>query len=139
MKKFLASLALFFCIFFCSAQTDTAKKVNKSANDKDKTYAKVERESSFPGGERAWINFLQQNLEYPAKAIRKNIQGTVVVQFIVNADGTLSDFQAISGPEELWKSAINLLKKSPNWNPAFQYGKYVRSYKKQPIVYALKG
>lgn len=138
MKKILASLSLLFCICFCSAQTDTVKRINPST-DRDKTYTKGERESYFPGGERAWRNFLQENLEYPAKAIRKNIQGIVVVQFIVNTDGTLSDIQAISGPEELQKAAINLIKKSPNWIPAFQYGKNVKSYKKQPVGFILKG
>lgn len=137
MKKLLASIALLFCIFLCSAQTDTVKRINKST-DRDKTYAKMERESYFPGGERAWRIFLQENLEYPAKAKRKNIQGIVVVQFIVNTDGTISDIQAISGPEELQKAAINVIKKSPNWVPAFQYGKNVKSYKKQPVGFALQ-
>ena len=138
MKKLLASIPLLFCIFLCSAQTDTVKRINKSATDQDKTYAKVERESAFPGGERAWRNFLQENLEYPAKAKRKNIQGIVVVQFIVNTDGTISDISAISGPEELQQAAIKVIKKSPNWIPAFQYDKNVRSYKKQPVGFALQ-
>lgn len=138
MKKLLASIALLFCIFLCSAQTDTVKRVNKSATDKDKTYAKVERESYFPGGQRAWLSYLQENLEYPAKAKRKNIQGTVVVQFIVNTDGTISDISAISGPEELKQAAINVIKKSPNWVPAIQYGKNVKDYKKQPVGFALQ-
>ena len=98
----------------------------------------MERESYFPGGERAWRIFLQENLEYPAKAKRKNIQGTVVVQFIVNTDGTISDIQTISGPEELKQAAMNVIKKSPNWIPAFQYGKNVKSYKKQPVGFALQ-
>jgi len=138
MKKILASISLLFCICFCSAQTDTVKRINPST-DRDKTYAKVERESYFPGGERAWRNFLQENLEYPAKAKRKNIQGIVVVQFIVNTDGTLTDIQAISGPEELQQAAIKVIKKSPNWVPAFQFGKNVKSYKKQPVGFALQG
>jgi protein TonB len=137
MKKFSASIALLFCIFFCSAQTDTVKRINK-LTDRDKTYTKMVRESYFPGGQRAWLSFLQDNLEYPAKAKRKNIQGTVVVQFIVNTDGTISDISAISGPEELKQAAINVIKKSPNWIPAFQKGKNVKSYKKQPVGFALQ-
>jgi protein TonB len=138
MKKLLASIALLFCIFLCSAQTDTVKRINKSDADRDKTYTKMERESYFPGGERAWRIYLQENLEYPAKAKRKNIQGIVVVQFIVNTDGTISDISAISGPEELQPAAIKVIKKSPNWVPAFQSGKNVKSYKKQPVGFALQ-
>ena len=132
MKIVLASIALLFCIFHCSAQTDTVKKVDTTVIDPN------QKESRFPGGERAWINFLQENLEYPAKARRKNIQGTVVVQFIVNTDGSISDIEAISGPEELKQAAVNTVKKSPNWIPAFQFGKKERSYKKQPINYSIQ-
>lgn len=109
-----------------------------SVKDNDLTFTKVEVESEFPGGVNAWISFLQNNLKYPKKALRKNITGTVVLQFIVNKDGTVSDIEAISGPEELWESAINTLKKTPNWIPAYQNGRKVRSYKKQPINYSIQ-
>ena len=139
MKKLLASITLLFCIIYCSAQTDTIKRINRST-DQDKTYAKarIEKESQFPGGQRGWISFLQENLEYPAKEKRKNIQGTVVVQFIVNVDGTVSDIQAISGPEELRQAAVNTLKKSPNWIPGSIDGKKVKTYKKQPVSFSLQ-
>ena len=138
MKKLLASISLLFCIFLCSAQTDTVKRVNKSDDDWDKTFVKVEREAYFPGGQRAWLSFLQEHLEYPAKAKRKNIQGTVVVQFIVDKDGALSYIEAISGPEQLRQAAVNVIKKSPNWTPASQNGYNVKSYKKQPVGFALQ-
>jgi len=138
MKKLLASISLLFCIFLCSAQTDTVKRVNKSDDDWDKTFVKVEREAYFPGGQKAWLSFLQEHLEYPAKAKRKKIQGTVLVQFIVNKDGTLSYIQAVSGPKELQKAAMNVLKKSPNWIPASQNGYIVKSYKRQPVDFALQ-
>jgi protein TonB len=130
--KILFLLISLFLVIDCSAQTDTIKRVDSIAVDPH------QRESKFPGGERAWMNFLQVNLEYPAKAKRKNIQGIVVVQFIVNTDGSLTDIQAISGPEELKQAAMNTIKKSPNWIPAFQYGKKVKSYKKQPVGFALQ-
>lgn len=139
MKKILASISLLFCICFCSAQTDTVKRVNKSTDDWDKTYTKVEREAYFPGGQPAWTSFLQEHLEYPAKAKRKNIQGTVIVQFIVDKDGTLSYIEVIGGPKELRQAAMNVLKKSPNWVPASQNGYNVKSFKKQPVVFALQG
>jgi protein TonB len=138
MKKLLASISLLFCIFLCSAQTDTVKRVNKSDDDWDKTYVKVEREAYFPGGQRAWLSFLQEHLEYPAKAKRKNIQGTVVVQFIVDKNGALSYIEAISGPEQLRQAAVKVIKKSPNWIPASQNGYNVKSYKKQPVGFALQ-
>lgn len=147
MKNVISVLALLFCLFNGIAQTDSTQKpvtvtvktdtAKAIINDSDRTFIKVEIESAFPGGQTAWMNFLQQNLTYPRKAVRKNIQGTVVLQFIVCTDGTVCDIEAISGPEELRQSAVEAMKKTPNWKPAIQSGRTVKSYKKQPIVYRL--
>lgn len=104
---------------------------------KDASLVKVEAESEFRGGTNAWIAFLSRNMEYPKKAVKHKIQGVVVVQFIVEKDGTVSNIEAISGPEELMPAAVELIAKSPRWKPAWQNGKFVRSFKKQPIVYRL--
>jgi periplasmic protein TonB len=141
MKTLLATCALFLCVYTCSAQTDTAKKQNTTPAKKDsteKTYIKPEVESEFPGGLEGWKEFLQNNLRYPSFAVRERIQGTVILQFIVCSDGTVCDIEAVSGPIELRQSAINALKKTPNWKPAIQDGQNVRSYKKQPIIYSLQ-
>ena len=136
MKKLLSAIVLFCFLYNCSAQTDTIKRV--SVNDLNKTFARVVKEAQFPGGQRGWITFLQENLEYPAKARRKKIEGTVVVTFMINKDGTISDIQVASGPEELREAATNVIKKSPNWIPASQDGKKVRSYKKQPVNFSIQ-
>ena len=111
----------------------------KTANP-DESLLKVEIESSFPGGNAGWAKFLNANLHYPDKAIRKRIQGEVVVQFIVGKDGSVSDVQAISGPEKggLREEAVRVVTISGKWIPAFQYGRKVKSYKKQPLVFRLE-
>jgi protein TonB len=148
MKTIICAIALFACVYTSSAQTDSTKKQPAaSSSNADSTgnlrnaegaFHKVEIESEFPGGREGWSRFLQQNLTYPGKAVRKRIEGTVILQFIVCTDGTVCNIEAVSGPEELRKSAIEALKKTPNWKPAVQGGKNVKSYKKQPIVYRLK-
>jgi periplasmic protein TonB len=139
MKTLFLSIGLFLVISNCSAQTDTVRPIKRlTGADKDKTYARVTMEAYFPGGQRAWLIFLQDNLDYPKKAKRKNIQGTVIVTFMVNVDGTLSDIQAASGPEELKQAAIDVVKKSPNWSPAVSNGKKIQSYKKQPINFSIQ-
>ena len=60
------------------------------------------------------------------------IQGAVVVQFIVDKGGMVSDVEAISGPQELRDEAVRVIKKSGKWTPAVQNGRQVKSYKKQP-------
>jgi periplasmic protein TonB len=110
----------------------------KEEEDWDKTFTKVEIESEYPGGASAWQRYLNKNLRYPQDAIDNEIQGTVVVQFIVDKAGAVSDVEAISGPKELRDEAVRVIKKSGTWTPAVQNGRQVKSYKKQPIVFRLE-
>lgn len=112
----------------------------KDEEDYDKTFTKVEIESEFPGGAAAWLRYLNKNLRYPDDAVNNEIQGTVVVQFIVDKEGNVSDVQAISGPDNggLREEAVRVIKKSGKWTPAVQNGRQVKSYKKQPIVFRLE-
>ena len=110
----------------------------KEEEDWDKTFTKVEIESEYPGGASAWQRYLNKSLRYPQEAIDAEIQGTVVVQFIVDKGGNVSDVEAISGPKELRDEAVRVIKKSGSWTPAVQNGRQVKSYKKQPIVFRLE-
>jgi periplasmic protein TonB len=112
----------------------------KDDEDYDKTFTKVEIESEFPGGAAAWLRYLNKNLRYPDDAVNNEIQGTVVVQFIVDKEGNVSDVQAIAGPDNggLREEAVRVIKKSGRWTPAVQNGRQVKSYKKQPIVFKLE-
>ncbi len=110
----------------------------KDETDYDKTFTKVEIESEYPGGASAWQRYLNKNLRYPQDAIDNEIQGTVIVQFIVDKAGMVSEVEAISGPNELRDEAARVIKKSGQWTPAVQNGRQVKSYKKQPIVFRLE-
>jgi protein TonB len=110
----------------------------KDDEDYDKTFTKVEIESEYPGGSAAWQRYLNRNLRYPQDAIDNEIQGAVVVQFIVDKEGNVSEVEAISGPNELRDEAVRVIKKSGKWTPAVQNGRQVKSYKKQPIVFRLE-
>ena len=110
----------------------------KDEEDWDKTFTKVEIESEYPGGASAWQRYLNKNLRYPQDAIDNDIQGTVVVQFIVDKGGVVSEVEAISGPQELRDEAVRVIRKSGQWTPAVQNGRQVKSYKKQPIVFRLE-
>jgi protein TonB len=110
----------------------------KDDEDWDKTFTKVEIESEYPGGAAAWQRYLNRNLRYPQEAIDNEVQGAVVVQFIVDKEGNVSDVEAISGPNELRAEAVRVIKKSGKWTPAVQNGRQVKSYKKQPIVFRLE-
>jgi periplasmic protein TonB len=117
------------------ADTSTNSKVD----DYEKTFTKVEIEAAYPGGLPAWQKFLIKNLHYPDDAINNKIQGTVIVQFIVDTEGNISSVAAVSGPLKggLREEAVRIIKISGKWVPAVQNGHQVKSYKKQPLVFKL--
>lgn len=93
-----------------------------SGNEKTGVYEKVEIESEFPGGAKAWAVFLNTHLRYPSKAVGKRIEGRVILQFIVEKDGSISDLSALSGDPLLAEAPIKALQQSPHWTPAMQNG-----------------
>jgi periplasmic protein TonB len=110
------------------------KRINE-----DSVFITVSIESQYPGGVSQWARFLNKNLanNYPQEAADNGIQGRVVIQFIVDKDGNVSEVHAISGPRELHESAVKVIRKSGKWIPAEQNGRKVKSYKSQPIIFSL--
>ena len=108
--------------------------------DYNRLFTKVEIESEYPGGFPAWLRYLNKNFRYPEDALANEIQGTVMVQFIVDKDGAVSDVEAVSGPElgGLRAEAVRVIKQSGKWIPAIQNGRQVKSYKKQPVIFKLE-
>lgn len=124
--------------------TDGGKGVVESPKprqeeDYDKTFVKVEIESEYPGGAPAWLRYLNRNFRYPDDGLNNLIEGTVVVQFIVDKDGNVSDVEAISGPNQggLREEAMRVIRKSGLWIPAIQNGRKVKSYKRQPVIFKI--
>lgn len=105
--------------------------------DDAKEFVPIEIESTYPGGVHAWKRYLMRTLEYPADARNHFIAGPVLVQFIVDVDGSVSNIVALSGPDELKNEAVRVIGKSGKWTPAIQNGRKVKSYKKQVIVFQL--
>lgn len=136
MKKNVSICILLFIAYTSNSQPIVIKDTSQIVTIHTDS-AKMEFESEFPGGEAGWIRFLNANLVYPEKAVRKKIEGDVIVQFIVNKDGSVSNIEAISGPELLREAAVKIFENSPRWKPAVQNGRKVKSYKKQPIKFRL--
>lgn len=100
-----------------------------------------EREAEFDGGSKAWIQFLQNNLKanVPLKKGAPVGVHTVIVRFIVEADGDISGIYAVTklgyGMEE---EVMRVMKKSPKWVPASQFGRPVKAYRSQPVSFAVQ-
>jgi protein TonB len=97
----------------------------------------VEIDASFPGGMTQWARFLNKNLRYPDEAMNLGLGGTVVVQFVVDLDGNVSDVKAISGPEAggMREEAERVIRRSGKWVPAVQNGRHVKAYRRQPVTF----
>jgi len=98
----------------------------------------VEKNASFPGGDKARLKFLKENIEYPVMAIESGIQGTVYITFVVEKDGSISHVELLRGigggcDEE----AIRVIKNMPKWNPGEQRMLPVRVQMNIPIKFNL--
>ena len=100
----------------------------------DTIWSKVEIEAEYPGGPAAWMRFLNRNLRVPQDIIDNELLGTVVVQFVVDEEGNVSNIEGVSGKDALCAEAVRVIKKSGKWTPAIQNGRVVKSLKKQPFV-----
>ncbi|MDO6435521.1 energy transducer TonB [Flavitalea sp. BT771] len=135
MKPLAFTLFILAAAVTAHAQSDTTHRQYVTTVQ---PFTKVEIESEFPGGPKAWLEFLNSHFVYPKKAYKREIQGTVVLQFIVERDGSLSSIVALTGDPLLQEEALRVIKESPKWIPAVQDGRKVRSWKKQPIVFRLE-
>jgi periplasmic protein TonB len=145
IKRILRSL-LFLAIGtgllqYCVAQVPASNNPPDSFSTGDKLFEKVEVEARFPGGDKAWNNFLVQNLDAEVPIKHKAPAGTytVVIQFVVDRDGNVSNQKALTnhgyGMEE---EVMRLLRKSPRWQPAIQDDRKVNVYRKQPVTFLVE-
>ena len=112
------------------------------SNAVTKIFTKTEVEPSFTGGNDAWRAYLQTNLnaDIPVKEGWKPGTYTIVVQFIVHTDGSVSNVTAINNQgSKTAQHCIDLIAKSNKWIPAVQNGKTVTAYRKQPITFVIEG
>ncbi len=93
----------------------------------------------FPGGDQARMKFLSTNLRYPEAAVEKEIEGTVVVQFVVTRTGEIDRINIKRSPSPvLSEEAIRVVKKMPKWIPGENKGKKVDCYFSLPITFKLQ-
>lgn len=110
-----------------------------TTNDNEvKDIDRVDEKPSFPGGENAMKSFLKSNVKYPAMALENGVQGRVLVQMIIEKDGSISDVKVDRGVDlSLDKEAIRVVKAMPKWNPGKLKGIAVRVKNEVPVVFAL--
>ena len=107
--------------------------------EETKIFEVVEQMPSFPGGQAALFEFLSKNIRYPVVAEENGIQGRVIVTFVVERDGSITDVRvAKSVDPSLDKEAVRVTKSMPHWNPGMQNGGPVRVKFTLPVTFRLQ-
>ena len=115
------------------------KEVITSQKEETKVYTVVEQMPSFPGGPAALMKFLSENIKYPVVAQENGVQGRVVVAFVVERDGSITDVHIARGVDpSLDKEAVRVVKSMPKWTPGKQNGSAVRVKFNVPVAFRLQ-
>lgn len=123
MNKLAKSLLV---VALLSGGAVSVQKVQTASQRQVEIAATVEQSPSFPGGYQAMNDFIGKNLKYPEQATKNGVQGKVLVSFVVETDGSITDVKVIrgigSGCDE---EAVRVVKAMPKWQPAMKEGKAV--------------
>lgn len=105
----------------------------------DKVFTSSETMPQFPGGESALLKYLSDHIKYPETAMENNVQGRVVVQFVVKRDGSIGDVKVVRGKDpDLDKEAVRIVKTLPTFIPGRMNGQAVNVWYTLPINFKLQ-
>ena len=114
------------------------KQVVKTSTQGEEIFNVVEQMPEYPGGMEELMKFLQRNVKYPKEAQEQGKQGRVIVQFVVNKDGSITDAKiAKSVDPQLDAEALRVVNAMPNWTPGKQKGEPVRTRFTLPVTFRL--
>ena len=116
------------------------KKVEAPKEVKEEIFRSVEQMPQFPGGEAALMKYLQSHINYPPMAAENNVQGRVVVQFVVDKSGKVGEVKVVrSVDKDLDKEAVRVCKSLPKFTPGRQNGQAVPVWFTLPVTFKLQG
>lgn len=121
-----------------NASEDPVEAELPSDKERGEVYVAVEKQAEFPGGIQALMQWLSMNVRYPEDAMKNDAQGRVIVKFVVNPDGSISDPTVLKSVEpSLDQEAIRVVMAMPKWEAAENNGQKVASYFNLPIAFKL--
>ena len=117
------------------------KKEEKPKEEKkEEVFRSVEQMPQFPGGEAALMKYLQSHINYPPMAAENNVQGKVVVQFVVDKTGKVGEVKVVrSVDKDLDREAVRVCKSLPKFTPGRQNGQAVSVWYTLPVTFKLQG
>lgn len=109
------------------------------AEVKDDIFEVVEHMPEYPGGTQELLKYLSSNIKYPANAEKNKIQGRVIIQFIVNKDGSVTNEKVVRSIDpELDAEALRVISSMPKWKPGMQKDEPVRVKYTVPVVFRVQ-
>ena len=118
----------------------SVESITKKTAEDSEIFQVVEEQPMFPGGMQEMMKFLQQNIKYPKEAQEQGKQGRVIVQFVVNKDGSITGDSVVRSVDSLLDAeALRVVRSMPNWTPGKQKGKPVRVRFTLPVTFHLNG
>jgi len=112
--------------------------IQVSEKDNDTVYQVVDQMPEFPGGMEAMMEFVATNIKYPQDAIDENIEGRMMVSFVVEKDGLVSNVKMLRGVcKSIDEEAMRVVRGMPRWKPGMKDGKPARVAYQIPIVFKL--
>lgn len=113
--------------------------VEEEEPEEQEIFEVVEQMPDFPGGQAALMQYLSKNIKYPTIAQENGTQGRVIVQFVVNKDGSIVDANVVRSVDPyLDKEALRVIGTMPKWKPGQQRGKPVRVKYTVPVMFRLQ-
>lgn len=132
MKHLVLIVSVIICWLFpfeISAQTK---------EQEDEIFVAVEQQAEFPGGINALMEWLANNICYPESAHANAVQGRVIVKFVIEKDGSVSNVKIAKGVDkDLDREAVRVVSEMPHWQPGKNDGLPVRSFFSLPISFRL--
>jgi len=114
-------------------------EVKAEEEETDQIFLVVESEAEFKGGRTALVKFVSENLKYPNQARRMGIEGKVFLSAVIEKDGSVTNVQVLKGiGAGCDEEAVRVVSKLPNWIPAKQRGRPVRSRITVPITFVMQ-
>ena len=118
---------------------DLKQVVTQAEPEPEKVFDMVEQMPTFPGGQQELMSYLGKNIKYPTIAQENGTQGRVIIQFVVERDGSITDVRVARGVDPyLDKEAVRVVKSMPKWIPGKQNGKAVRVKFTVPVMFRLQ-
>ena len=108
------------------------------AEEQGEIFMVAEEQPMFPGGMQEMMKYMQKEIQYPQEALNKGIGGRVVVQFVVNKDGSITDANVVKSIDPtLDAEALRVVNSMPNWTPGKQKGEPVRVRFTLPVAFGV--